>query len=192
MLKRYRYILLCIALLSTLEVAGQIAMPDNVCIGQTRHYNVDPNPVPGSTYTWWIDGVVQVGFNTNVFDHTEHSKYFFTGGAGTGSRRMYWSKEIGAGYSQSITGPFRKCTTQPSCSVATGTITVAAPAPAAGISYTVTGTDPVAQPVTNTTGIFALLTSGVYRVTATNNAGCVSAATTITITAQVLSGYTLY
>jgi gliding motility-associated-like protein len=45
-------------------------MPDNVCAGQTRHYSVDPNPVPGSTYTWWIDGVVQAGFTTNEFDHT--------------------------------------------------------------------------------------------------------------------------
>ena len=45
-------------------------MPDIVCIGQTKHYNVDPNPIPGSTYTWRIDGVVQAGFTTNEFDHT--------------------------------------------------------------------------------------------------------------------------
>ena len=70
MLKRYQYILLfCIALLGTLRVSGQ-AMPDNVCVGQTKHYNVDPNPVPGSTYTWWIDGVPQAGFTSNFIDHT--------------------------------------------------------------------------------------------------------------------------
>ena len=70
MLKKYQYILLLfIALLGTLRVSGQ-AMPDNVCAGQTKHYNVDPNPVPGSTYTWWIDGVVQAGFTSNSIDHT--------------------------------------------------------------------------------------------------------------------------
>ena len=39
-------------------------------LGQTKHYNVDPNPVPGSTYTWWIDGVIQAGFTSNFIDHT--------------------------------------------------------------------------------------------------------------------------
>ncbi len=71
MLKRYPYILLfCFALLSNLRVAGQMVMPDNVYVGQTRHYNVDPNPVAGSTYTWRIDGVVQIGFTSNSFDNT--------------------------------------------------------------------------------------------------------------------------
>jgi len=45
-------------------------VPDKVYIGQTRHYSVDPNPVPGSTYTWWIDGVVQAGITTNRIDQT--------------------------------------------------------------------------------------------------------------------------
>jgi gliding motility-associated-like protein len=45
-----------------------MTMPDNVCVGQTRHYLVDPNP--GSTYTWRIDGVVQPGFATYEFIHT--------------------------------------------------------------------------------------------------------------------------
>jgi gliding motility-associated-like protein len=57
-----------IVLLLTLRVAGQMTMPDNVSVGQTRLYYV--NPEPGSTYTWWIDGVVQTGFTTNEFVHT--------------------------------------------------------------------------------------------------------------------------
>ena len=71
MLKKYPYILLFfIVLLSTFRVSGQMAMPDNVCVGQPKHYNVDPNPIPGSTYTWWVDGVVQAWFTSNIFDHT--------------------------------------------------------------------------------------------------------------------------
>ena len=59
---------MCSAMLITLRVEGQMAMPDNVCIGQTKHYNVDPTP--GSTYIWKINGVVQAGFNANEFDNT--------------------------------------------------------------------------------------------------------------------------
>ena len=68
MIKRYPYILLFgIVLSGALRVEGQATMPDNVCIGQLRSYNVDSNP--GSTYTWWIDGIVQAGFTTSEFIH---------------------------------------------------------------------------------------------------------------------------
>jgi gliding motility-associated-like protein len=71
MLNRFRYILLfCIALFSSFNAAAQLAMPDNVCIVAVKHYNVDPNPVPGSTYIWKIDGVIQSGFTTNEIDIT--------------------------------------------------------------------------------------------------------------------------
>ena len=48
-----------IVLFSVLKAGAQMAMPDYVYIGSTKHYNVTPNAVPGSTYTWKIDGVVQ-------------------------------------------------------------------------------------------------------------------------------------
>ncbi len=72
------------------------------------------------------------------------------------------------------------CVTQPTCIVSTGTIKVTAPAKGSGISYTVTGTNPVVPAVTNATGLFTGLTPGVYNVTATNGL-CVSAATTLTV-----------
>jgi gliding motility-associated-like protein len=49
---------------------AQLAMPDNVCIGATKHYYVDPNPIPGSTYTWRIDGVIQLSSTINEIDIT--------------------------------------------------------------------------------------------------------------------------
>ena len=68
MIKRYPYILLFgIVLSGAFRVAGQVTMSDNVCIGHLRYYNVDSNP--GSTYTWWIDGIVQSGFTTSEFVH---------------------------------------------------------------------------------------------------------------------------
>ena len=51
-------IVMAIMLLGGLTMSAQIAMPDNVCIGTTRHYSVNDPSVP-SSYTWTIDGVVQ-------------------------------------------------------------------------------------------------------------------------------------
>jgi len=75
--------------------------------------------------------------------------------------------------------------TQPTCTVATGTITVTSPVPAAGLTYTLTGINPVVAPVTNATGVFPGLAPGDYTVTASAN-GCTSAPLTQTITAPAV------
>ncbi|MDN3655827.1 T9SS type A sorting domain-containing protein [Ferruginibacter paludis] len=72
--------------------------------------------------------------------------------------------------------------TQPTCALATGTISVTAPTGMA--SYTVTGTNPVVAAVTHAGTSFAGLSPGVYDVTATNSVGCTSAALSVTINAQ--------
>jgi len=79
--------------------------------------------------------------------------------------------------------PTASVTAQPTCSVATGTITVTAPANAAGVTYTVIGTSPVVAAQSNATGTFAGLAIGIYDVTTTAN-GCTSTATVLTINAQ--------
>ena len=193
MLKRFQYILLIGIMLSfTNNLSGQLRMPDNVCIGQTKHYNVDPNPIPGSTYTWWIDGVVQTGINTNAFDHTWNSTGTYllevqelSGDGCLGPKRsgQVFVNDLPA-------TPTATVTTQPTCSVATGTITVTAPA-GSGITYTVMGTNPVTAEVTNATGLFSGLTPGVYDVT-TSNSSCVSPPISLTVSsvpgAPIISG----
>lgn len=74
--------------------------------------------------------------------------------------------------------------TQPTCTVATGSIKVSSPAPGPGISYTLTGTNPVTAPVTNTTGQFSALPAGVYNLTTTNVSGCRSLPAVYTINAS--------
>jgi len=167
--KRYPYILIfCIALFSTLRVAGQMTMPDNVCIGKTKLYHVDPNPVPGSTYTWWIDGVVQVGFNTNEFEHTWN-----TGGTylleiqELSADRCLGPKQSGEVIVHSVPTPTFN-TTQPTCISSKGTITISAPS-GTGMTYSIDGST-----YTNTTGVFALLNPGTYNVSARDLSGCVS------------------
>jgi len=61
--------------------------------------------------------------------------------------------------------PTATVTTQPTCLVPTGTITVTVPANGAGVSYTVTGTSPVVAAQNNATGIFSGLAAGSYDVT---------------------------
>lgn len=68
--------------------------------------------------------------------------------------------------------------TQPTCSVATGTITVNSPT-GSGMTYSINGST-----YTNTTGIFASVAAGTYNVTAKNSSGCISSSVSVTIDAQ--------
>lgn len=69
MIPGYRIkIILFLIVLGIPDVSGQMPMPDNACIGETKLYNVDYNP--GSTYVWRIDGIVQPGFTGNKLLHT--------------------------------------------------------------------------------------------------------------------------
>ena len=70
MLKRLRHIFMLVILVCSGFTLTAQNMPDNVHVGDTKQYKVDPNPVPGSTYTWSIDGTIQVGKTSNVIDIT--------------------------------------------------------------------------------------------------------------------------
>lgn len=74
--------------------------------------------------------------------------------------------------------------TQPTCTLPTGKITVNSPASGTGISYKVTGTNPVVASVTNNDGVFSGLTAGTYNVITTNSSGCISTPTSVTITSN--------
>lgn len=63
-------LMFCMVLCGTFRGAAQLPMPDNVFIGAVKHYNVEPNPVPGSIYFWRIDGIPQVGSTMNGIDIT--------------------------------------------------------------------------------------------------------------------------
>ncbi|MBS7256365.1 T9SS type B sorting domain-containing protein [Flavobacterium branchiicola] len=75
---------------------------------------------------------------------------------------------------------------QPTCALATGTITVTVPVAASNITYTLTGTNPIGATMTNTTGVFSGLASGTYDVTASAGT-CESAATSLTVNTQPIT-----
>jgi hypothetical protein len=64
--------------------------------------------------------------------------------------------------------------TQPTCSVATGMISVTAPT---GMSYSIDGSN-----YSNTDGMFTSVAVGTYTVTAKSSAGCISSGTSVTLT----------
>ena len=80
--------------------------------------------------------------------------------------------------------PILETPTQPNCKTPAGTVTVTAPSPAAGITYTITGTNPVVAAEMNTTGVFSSLAAGNYNVTTTNGS-CTSAPVAVVIIAFV-------
>ncbi|MCO4291907.1 hypothetical protein NF867_03415, partial [Solitalea sp. MAHUQ-68] len=71
-------------------------------------------------------------------------------------------------------------TVQPTCTVASGSITVASPLEA-GLEYSIDGTNYQGST------LFAGLTSATYNLTVRNAQGCISSATTVTINAQPLT-----
>jgi gliding motility-associated-like protein len=71
MVNYFRYLLLFfLGLVLNASVLAQTAMPDNTCVGALKHYNVDLNIIPGSTYTWRINGLVQSSSTSNAIDIT--------------------------------------------------------------------------------------------------------------------------
>ena len=77
--------------------------------------------------------------------------------------------------------PTVSVTSQPSCTLTTGTITITAPT-GTNLTYSIDGTT-----YTNTNGIFTGVSPGNYSVTVRNILGCISPATSVTVTAQPLT-----
>ena len=73
--------------------------------------------------------------------------------------------------------PSATVTAQPTCALATGTITVGSPT--IGLTFSIDGID-----YSNTNGIFSNIASGIYSLTAKNTIGCISAAKNLTVEIQ--------
>ncbi|MCF8294926.1 MAG: T9SS type A sorting domain-containing protein [Bacteroidales bacterium] len=70
----YTFFVLCyFALFSSLNLLAQLAMPDSVCIGDFKRYNLDSNLISGSTYAWEIDGVMQPGSANHIYITWDYS-----------------------------------------------------------------------------------------------------------------------
>ena len=138
------------------------------CAGDTAFITVDPTQ--GFTYS--INGNDYQ--TSNVFNNVGPGVYVVTvkNPAGCVSSGIPFSITPGS------SGPDAPTvnTTQPTCSVATGSITITAPT-GTGMTYSIDGINYQAS------ATFTTLAAGTYSVTAKNAAGCVSTATSVTINA---------
>jgi hypothetical protein len=77
-MKRIRLYVLVMALLVWQPAWSQRAMPDTVCVGTVRSYQVNPS-APNDAFTWTIDGVVQSSAtNTLNMTWSKPGKYLIT------------------------------------------------------------------------------------------------------------------
>lgn len=148
-----------------------------------------PAPSASTTYKWYT---VASGGTAFLTSNATSNPYTATYTTGTLSSTTTYYIEATRG---SITTPRKAVTVtvnplpstpvvsliQPSCLVATGTITITAPT-GTGYTYSTNGST-----YTNTTGVFTSVTAGTYSVTAKNSLGCVSLITSATINAQPLT-----
>ncbi|MCX6258691.1 MAG: ice-binding family protein, partial [Bacteroidia bacterium] len=129
----------------------------------------------GADITYSIDGSTYTN-TTGVFTLVPAGTYTVTAKNAAGCISSGTSVTINAAPGAPAT-PTASATLQPTCNVPTGTITITAPT-GAGITYSIDGSN-----YTNTTGVFTVVPSGTYTVTAQNASGCISPGTPVTINA---------
>ena len=172
----------CSGTYKKLYILASYAMP--ICAGSTPSTLIGSSPTGGNgTYTYlWESSTTSAtsGFGSAV--GTNNLKDY----SPTSLTQTTWFRRKVSSTCGSITSLVLQITvnaspitpslgtkTQPNCKTPTGTVTVTTPSPATGITYTITGTDPVVAAVTNTTGIFSGLAAGSYNVT-TSTGSCTS------------------
>src|SRR4029079_3269779 len=131
-------------------------------------------PAPAAGISYSIDGVDYTN-TTGVFNNVAPGNYNVTVQNAAGCISPATPVTIN-GAPSAPPAPTVTPTDPTTCANPTGTITVTAPAPAAGISYSIDGVD-----YTNTTGVFNNVAPGNYNGTVQNAAGCISSATPVTI-----------
>jgi hypothetical protein len=127
----------------------------------------------GMTYS--IDGTTYTN-TTGIFNSVSPGTYILTAESSSGC--------ISAGTSLTInnqpsapSAPVATLT-QPSCSLATGTISITSPA-GQGMTYSINGND-----YNNTSGFFTAVAAGTYNLTAKSSSGCISDGTSAVINQQ--------
>ena len=126
-------------------------------------------------FTFSIDGINYIN-TTGIFTPVAIGTYSLTAKNADGCISTAASVTINA---QPVTpaAPTASVSTQPTCTVATGTITISSSI--AYLAFSIDGTT-----YTNTNGIFTAVAIGTYSLTARNSSGCTSTATSVTLNAQ--------
>jgi hypothetical protein len=130
----------------------------------------------GAGFTFSIDGSIYIN-TSGVFDSVAPGTYSVTAKNASGCISAATSVTINEQPETPAT-TIASATLQPTCSLATGIITVTAPS-GAGFTYSINDSTYI-----NTSGIFDSVVAGTYSVSAKDASGCISAATSVTINEQ--------
>ena len=154
-----------------------------VCAGEIVTFTaVAVNGGSSPVYQWLVNGIPR-GTNRNTYSYApvngDKVAVVLTSNETCAMGGPVTSNELTISVSSAPEVPIASVI-QPTCSVSTGSITITAPTPSTGISYTLVGTNPAVAAVTNTTGIFESLASGDYELIV-ENGSCVSATTRLTV-----------
>ena len=136
------------------------------------------SPANGVTYTLTQGGVVKYTAVNAVFSSVVPGTYGLSGSNGNCSAV---GNNVTVNQQPVTPGAPSAGVTQPTCSEATGTITVNYAN--ANLTYVLTGPSPAITTQSNNSGVFANLAAGTYSLTATSN-GCTSSATPETVNQQ--------
>ena len=173
---------LIIVTVNPIPVITSTADTQTICSGEKAAMDFTSS-LSGTTFSWTADdgtsgtgNVSEIKTNTGTTPIT--ITYTITGVTSDGcSSRVRTCQVV---VNPAVAVPTASVTTQPTCALATGTITITAPV-GAGYTYSVDGTN--YQSGTTFSG----LGTGSYNVTVKNSDGCISAATALTINAQPLT-----
>jgi uncharacterized repeat protein (TIGR01451 family)/gliding motility-associated-like protein len=148
-----------------------------ICAGDSTTITADVTGSAPFTYKWRINGT-EMNPETSSSFKTEISGVFDVIVADSNGCRTISSPTT------VVVNPLpaqviASVTSQPTCNIPTGTITVTSPATESGMTYSIDGSD-----YANSTGVFENVLPGTYIVTAKNSSGCVGPSASVTIDAQ--------
>lgn len=162
--------------IETFGGSGSVTTNSPVCNGNTFNFSATPPP-NGSpfTYTWYDGSNNQIGTGQNVsITATSSGTYQVQMFSASLNKTMIINFSVVVNSGASTAAPTVSIT-QPTCTLATGTIAITAPT-GVGTTYSINGLT-----YTNTSGVFTSLASGTYSVTARNSSGCISNATSVVV-----------
>jgi hypothetical protein len=164
--------------LLTLGGTGNATSNSPVCVGNSINLSATPPPNGSYTYSWSGPGLSATPFISSpnyALTATVSGIYQVKMKSSLVVNPMIAETTVTVNSGGSVVAPTASVTSQATCSVSTGTITITAPA-AAGMSYSIDGLS-----YTNTTGVFTSVALGTYSATAKNASGCISPGTSVTI-----------
>ncbi len=157
-----------------------IAPAATICAGDTSTMTAAVTGSSPFTYKWRTNGIEMNTATATSYGATTSGVYDVRVADANGCEAISATSSIVV--NALPTQVEATATSQPTCSIGTGTITVSSPAAIGGMTYSIDGTT-----YTNTNGIFDNIVPGTYTVTAKNANGCVSPSATVVINAQPIT-----